>query len=235
MTEVLTFLNKWQTLVAGLLAFTGAALAAWMAWRQLDQQRQDSETRRHRREMACRAVLLADCYNFMGYIEACYRVAVQVLGQPRAGPHLSSPPIGTPTLPSQIIPNFQNLIEQLKDDRAQTAIVDIVQCYQWQRARLKSALEHPGVDETGYGTLTFTDIIADTVLLWLLVDQLFPFSRGEETTISRVDLSEREISRALYFLVGTAQDSVFYLPPLSSVYESLTKYPWLAKISSSLK
>ena len=235
MTEALTWLNQWQTLVAGLLAFTGAALAAGMAWRQLDQQRQDSETRRHRREMACRAVLLADCYTFRGYIEACYKVAVRELGQPRAGSHPGSQPIETPTLSSQIIPNFQNLIEHLKDDGAQTVIFDIVRCYQWQRDRLKSALENPGVDAAGYGTPTFTDIIVDTVLLWLLVDRLFPFSRNEATTLSQVDLSEAAVSTALYSLVGTAPNPEFSLLPSFLVYEALAKHPWLDKISSPLK
>ena len=214
MSEFITCLKEWQTLVAGLLALA----AAIIAWRQLNFQRQESESRRRRREMAYRAVLPVDLATFMDYLEDCYEAAVIALQMMRPE-GAGSETFNIPKLPDRLIPNLQNLIEQLDKHNAD-AIAEILKSYQLQNSRLRAALENFN-SENSDAAIEAT--FQDTVRLWLLVDGVFPFSRDEEKTIPPFSLSEAEVKRALVFL---GQKSSYYIPSANDekrIYAALAK------------
>ena len=196
------WLKDWQTLAAGVLAL----MAAFIAWKQLDFQREESESRRRRRAQACRAVLPVDLSGFIRYLEECYRIAVEARhalisyeeNRVLAKPTLQA--LEMPWVPERIIANLQALIEHLDDYNA-GIITKVLRVYQIQNDRFGDALRVARENCDGPSAPSDIDkTFNETVFLFLLIENMWPFSRGELEDIPSLTFSEEKACNALHVL-----------------------------------
>ena len=209
----LDWLKEWQTLVAGMLALIaaiGAARAAMRAARaakeQLNFQHEESASRQRRRAQACRAVLPVDLAAFMDYLEKCYRVAVMARRALRSYEENRGPAKPTlealemPRIPDRIIANMQVLIEHLDEYNADI-ITKVLRVYQVQNARFEDALQFAKENcDSASAPFDMDETFKYTVFLFLLIENMWRFSRDEEEKIPPFIFSEEKACNALHVL-----------------------------------
>lgn len=206
MQSAIEAIRDWQTLITGFLALTAAAVTVLVMMRQvriqkrqLDAQTNESNERRRRRLMACRAVLPADLSSVCRYARDCARVAGTALQMLRE--HEERAQLSIPTLPNRVTTNLQNLIEEIDESDAD-AIADLLSCYQVQYARLSREIEdfnspnRLGAERiTTENNIEFT--LERTVRLYLLAENIFGFARGSENQIPKPQFNRENIGHAL--------------------------------------
>lgn len=209
MQDPIDIMKDWQTLTTGILALfaAGATVAVMMRQvriqkTQLDSQIRESEERRRRRLMACRAVLPADLSSVCRYARDCALVVGTALQMLRGIEERA--PLSYSSLPDRVSANLQNLIEQLDDENAD-AIADLLACYQVQYARFAGEIDNfnapnrQGVHRiTTENNIEFT--VERTVRLYLLAENMFGFARNLVEEIPPPDFNEEKVAHALMAL-----------------------------------
>ncbi len=192
-------LKEWQTLAAGVLAL----IAAGVAWKQLNHQREESERLQSGRVRACKAILPVDLDIFTDYLQECYKIAatlrcMRLNADRRDTVDLHA--LKTPRIPDRIMANMQMLIEHLDEDDA-SILIKVVQVYQVQNARFRGKLEHR--DETWSTEATwldFNEACRDLVFLYILTGNIWPFARRKKEKIPPLKFSEQEVDNSIAVL-----------------------------------
>ena len=206
-------LKQWQTLTVGVLALIAAWVAGRAAWaaaraarEQLDFQREESESRQRRRSQACLAVLPVDLSGFIRYLEERYRIAVEArhalrsYEKNRGLAKLTLQALEMPRVPERIITNLQALIEHLDDYNA-GIITKVLREYQIQNDRFGGALRFARENcDSVSAPSDMDETFKGTVFLFLLIENMLPFARGERKEIPPFAFSEEKACNALHVL-----------------------------------
>lgn len=187
-------LKEWQTLVAGVFALIAAGIAAIIAWKQLNHQREESERLQRRRVRACKAILPVDLDSFIDYLHECYKITATIRMNLSAGGHdaVNWDELKTPRLPDRIMTNMQVLIEYLDEHNA-SILSEVLGVYQVQHTRFSGGSDNPRDLWDGEGAFN------DLVFLYLLIGNIYPFARGQKEKIA-LDFSEGAVQSALVVL-----------------------------------
>lgn len=195
----LALLEKWQTIIAGLLALIGAYLTVAALERQLEIQRQQSDDQRRRKHYAARAALPAALSDLVQYTRACETILKDIgLASQLTGRIIFAPPWVSPTAP--LIPHnalqvLQTCIESADEDMM-AVIAGLIEDFQVMHARLLTFLK-----DTSPGSATIVtrdhlnDRIIDTLEFDLRCGKMFEYARrrseGAVSPTTREELSTR--------------------------------------------
>ena len=105
-----------------------------------------------------------------------------------------------PRVPERIIANLQALIEHLDDYNA-GIITKVLRVYQIQNDRFGDALRVARENCDGPSAPSDIDkTFNETVFLFLLIENMLPFSRGKQEEIPSLTFSEEKAGNALHVL-----------------------------------
>jgi hypothetical protein len=174
---ILGTIDRYQTLIAGLLALLGA----WWTVRRLSEQiRQTAiiETdRRERRNLAARTVMPAALSALVDYATACLKFLEQ-FGRDEYGLVTPPPGISPPSVPSEAMLTLRECI-QFGDYAVAEIIADMISKIQIQQARLVDILRfaaEPGGIITQENINTYT---VDALEVIARASKLFPYARRD--------------------------------------------------------
>ncbi len=188
------------------MAVTAAIFAIRFSRKQLNYQQEEAKQVLRRRMRASRALLSNDLDSFIEYLKECYTIAAEI----RKGEKKVSTPrdprlparIRIPRLPERVLTNLQTLIEHLDNDYKNDAdiLIQMASIYQEQNARFRDVLAHTN-DSMGArdDEENFKDIGRNAVLLYTLIDSIFPFARHEQEHIS-LNFSEKAAANSFHVL-----------------------------------
>ena len=134
------WLDKWQTLLAGVLALIGAMWTVYYIHRQIKQVDELEKARRSKEELAARAVLPLALSQLVQYASECLRVIKDHSVQPGM---LSGDPLdenaGLPTVQRDIIGTLQACV-RYGDNTVVGQISTLLAAIQVQQARLRELI-----------------------------------------------------------------------------------------------
>jgi hypothetical protein len=172
-TIALASVDKYQTLIAGLLALFGA----WLTVRKLTEQIRQAETleadRRERRNLAARTVMPATLTELIEYAMAC----IHFLGQfhPRELGQVVAPEgVEAPRVPAEALLNLRECV-QFGDEIVAEVIADMMSQIQIQHSRLAS-ITRPRDGEIIL-PLNIEVCLVDAVEVYARASKLFPYAR----------------------------------------------------------
>lgn len=178
-TTSMGFWERWQTLVAGILALLGAWLTVIAIRRQIGQAEQLENQRNIREGRAARAVLplalseltqySTDCIKIFEY---CYLANLNTTHQIPEG-------LSTPRIPDGILEQLQ-ACARFGDDEVASKIWELLAWLQIQHSRLVTLIRR--IDGHNKKTMVLgvevLNSTLDSVELIVKCENLFPYSRG---------------------------------------------------------
>jgi citrate lyase gamma subunit/uncharacterized membrane protein YidH (DUF202 family) len=208
-TSSTSFLNSWQTLIAGLLAL-GAAIWGWsLVNKQIAVTERHEYERWRTKEMAARSLLPLTLSAIIDYVEQISGILHTLYNSkqdeaiPRDARNITIPPV-----PNEIIISLQSFIEATKREDIAMLIAKILQKIQIQGARLRSISDRNGANNYIH-IVTATNIetyFVDAAIIYAIASSLFYYARFEKEqaeTTSWDDVTRN--LRALHCWEGTHQ------------------------------
>lgn len=184
-----------------LLGVIVAIVVPLFIYRRQANERTD-DLRRQR--LAARAILALDLSRIMQY-------AIQSANAAKLGDQINSGEsadrieVECPELDIEIVVRLQRLAELLSGVNADQ-VVELMQCYQIQHARLNGVLTTLNSPDQAYPrstvltTFSFQETLMKTVDLYIRCERMFPFARREQENIEAPPFSEDETNRVFFFL-----------------------------------
>jgi len=169
------WLNRYQTLIGGILALGGAYLAFSAVRQQISQVERHENERRERESNAARAVVTHALSKLNTYAGEC--VSVLRKHRPNAGHVFVSGPINPPKFPHDVIPILQNAVRYSSSEFA-VQFADLIAQAQIQNSRMSYISEKSSASP--HGGATFTDLqgnIFDALDLYVRSGRLFDYGR----------------------------------------------------------
>lgn len=168
-----TWLKDWQTLVAGLLALTGAAATIASVKHQIASIESIERNRRRDEAYAARAVVPQALNELVEYAEQCMGVLDEASRNIDRMPEALKK---LPRSPNDLLPIFKDAI-RFSDEARQKQLADVLSFFQVHEARLISR-RNPG--RPGHTFSTLPEAIIDSAQLHAMVTNLFPWARRDE-------------------------------------------------------
>ncbi|MDT0619892.1 hypothetical protein RM531_15575 [Salinisphaera sp. P385] len=208
--------HEWQTLIAGVLALSGAAATVWTLHRQMQHQREmldkqiqhqweQHEDQRRRQARAARAMLPEDLSAICEYARDCGQlIHTAYCDYPDHDRVAEFGPI--PTLSDRVLANLQQLIEHLDESDADK-LADLLECFQVQKGRFFDALQTwKKAREDGSGpALSHKHIehpLIETIVLYLLSEHCLGFARRESSHIAAFPaVTDDAVRRAMRLMI----------------------------------
>lgn len=166
LSDFFDFLNKWQTLITGMLA----VIAAYSTIQVMNKQILEEQTRYQdsiaRRAVSTRATMLYALNDLCSYAEDCFD-------------YIHDATLKFPDRPSLAITSFTNSLEVIEDKNLKP-IYEMLSFFQVQEARLKR--RHT---ELTSNRNAFEASISDLITLNYYFIRVFEFARGEKNYISQ--------------------------------------------------
>lgn len=184
-------IDRWQTLLTGLIAIVVAGWTIRPLREQITLQRAQIETEEKRRReaderlgLAIRAQMPDALGQLSAYARAC-------------GEYLTSRQDILPSIPTESLRVLQGTIEHI-DSNVGAAVFELISFVQVQSARLLSSGSRRRASR-------FPDQIYDATKLHALTDRLYPYARNEEQGKRVETLSQKLMLSSLRNVVGLAQ------------------------------
>jgi hypothetical protein len=167
------WVNRYQGLIAGLLALFGALVTVFAIWSQIKQSDLLESERRRREEFAARAILPLALSSLYDYAETCLTVLTSYKDDISEGErnYLDENKI-IPNIPEAVIPSLRDCARFAAEETGRE-IADILAFLQIHSARLRG-----GRFRKDFGNLDRDDRIFDTAQILAMISRLFPYSRG---------------------------------------------------------
>lgn len=138
---IVEFLNKWQTLITGLLALLAAIPTVYLLHRQINLSERHERTRRETSEAAARAVLPLTLSAIIDYAEQSSNT-LHTLYQNREEEVIpeSIRAIELPLVPESAISSLQSMIEASTNPSIIKVVAKLIQKIQIQNSRIRSVV-----------------------------------------------------------------------------------------------
>lgn len=194
-------IKEWQTLIAGVLALAGAALAVWIGRRQIKAADNRAVDARERKFMATRAILPEDLSTICAYTDQCAGIVHAAIKSHRKT-HESPDDVQMPSLDGRVTTNLQQLIEHLDKENARR-VAELLRCYQVQRARFEGAVSDWTRHNAGRGHVSFSQSnmehpLIETIQLRIHANNMFGFARDEEKDIPEIGKPDEDTFRTAF-------------------------------------
>jgi hypothetical protein len=176
-TAVLGVVDRYQTLIAGLLALLGAWWTVNKLSEQIRQTAQIETDRRDRLNLAARTVMPAALSALVEYATICLKFLNQ-FHPDEYGVITPTPGVSPPSVPTEAILTLRDCI-QFGDYSAAELIADMISKIQIQQARLVDILQF--ASEAG-GIITQRNIdtyVVDALEVIARASKLFPYARRD--------------------------------------------------------
>jgi hypothetical protein len=157
------WLNKWQTLVSGILALIAGGGAVWAVLRQTREQRDQHAGMLERKRLSARAQMPEALSDLVGFVREC----VQFVDGRR---------VGAPSKPNEAIEKLKVAIEFV-DTQPAKAIFELVSFYQVHNSRLFSDQPRVGGDNAD------AQAYYDAAKLFFLTNRLYDYARNQAETV----------------------------------------------------
>lgn len=182
--QIPAFINKWQTLISGLMAVGGAALAYIVARQQLMQGNQLERNRRKRKFDAERTFLPVSLSRIIDYAEASSASLDKILGliPSERVPRELSEEFQVPPFPKEVMPALREFIEYA-DDLDVSLLLNLTSWMQIHDARLRGAKRDISIDGVLVSRLNMEGYLCDAVILHAAASAVFRFARREVQTL----------------------------------------------------
>jgi hypothetical protein len=194
------WLNRYQTLIAGLFAFGGALLTVAKISAQIKQTSDSDEDRRERQEIASRAKLLMALNILSNYSESCIKQIATLHRQDSLGPEIIVPEdFKLPDFPTHAAGAMEGCLEYTKKDRI-NAVRGALAWLQIQHARI--------VDDSRLRT-SFSardNALFDAVQLRVLTNKLFNYARKRQDDSTDRVINQDDFTTAVFFFNITEPD-----------------------------
>jgi hypothetical protein len=174
-------LEKWQTLIAGLIAIVAALIGGHFINRQIRVTKDLEATARSRRFDAAKAVLPLTLSSLTDYAIASNRMlkAIHATATHGSIPKQANPELA-PIVPAEIVDDLRSLIE-LSDEPLRISVVDLMHQIQVQFSRVRSMvanLKDGYDDDFTITTLNVENYMIDTADIYARCSMLFDIARG---------------------------------------------------------
>jgi hypothetical protein len=190
------WLNRYQTLITGLIALVAAIMTVGMVRKQMAQVERHEEQRRRREENAVRAVIPLAVSGISDYARECIARLSQIRGE--EGKRVDPTGLTVPEINNDLIVSLRDGI-RYADRQTATQIHEMLAWLQVQNSRLRG-IASSGSD--GISIIVPHNIeraILDAATLEVLASRLFQYGRGN---ISFHALVRPEDLRVSLFLAG---------------------------------
>lgn len=158
------WLNKWQTLVSGILALVAGVGAVWVVLKQTREQRDQHADLLKRKRLAARAQMPEALSDLVGFARGC----VQYVDGRRAE---------APSKPVDAIEKLRDAIEFV-DTKPAEAIFELVSFYQVHNSRLFDDDRRVG------GANADAQAYYDAATLFFLTNRLYDYARNQAETVT---------------------------------------------------
>ena len=202
-TNLSSFLEKWQTLLAGLLALGAAIWGAILLKSQIAISENHENTRRKTAEAAARAVLPLTLSSIIDYTEQSSNT-LHTLYQSREGEVIPerARTIDIPQVPESAIGSLQSMIESSTNPEIVKVISKLIQKIQIQNSRMRSAAHREQSIRPNRINLVLAryveDYIIDSAKIHAFASSLFSYARFSSETPEEV--SWDNVSQSLMLL-----------------------------------
>lgn len=178
------FVKDWQTMIAGVLALTGAWATVASVNRQIRHNSAVEQRRRADEARAARAVIPLALSELSFYSSRCIKVLAALDGQVD-GVVFRRTAKELPTAPSDLVGSFKGAIRFSEGDK-QEQISDLLAWFQVHEARL-ATLRLSGSAQEDL-TLGIPDLIVSSAELHARATKLFHWARGDLERFPRSDI-----------------------------------------------
>lgn len=199
--DLFTFLESWQTLLAGLVAFLGALITTIVLIFQHSFNKKKYREERQAIEFYMRSLLSDALSELIKYSENCFRYIYDETDQPNS--------------PNDAI---SILKENIKYSRIKTSknLFKIVSFYQVHNSRLDSYQENIAMNKK-------EQMFYDIAKLHYYFNSVFAYARNEEKQLLRVFPNKLEMERQTRHLIGTKRVYVNEIE-FNSIFSTIEEY-----------
>lgn len=192
------WLNRYQTLFAGLLALGGAAATVWAIRLQIDTGKEAEADSRRREHLAAQSVLALALSTLGNYCEECVAYLRKLQRElPKQTPiHAINP---APRLPDKLVEPFMQCVRFTSDDKA-SQIANLLSVLQIQHARIVSLHNETIIQHS------IDSRLLDTADLMARASKLFSYARGETNPFQTERVTNAETLSALIILKAAEEE-----------------------------
>ncbi len=187
------------TLIGAFVTLLAAGLTFWIVKQQIQESRHAYDDQIIRRGASARAFLPIDLAEFSRATEDCFKKNFATLLVPPPYNSLSQY-----SVPPANLNNIKNLIEFLSNENS-IHFIDLINKYQIFSSRINSA---------GNGTLilpqTIISYCIDLLEISEIIDNAYPYSRGQTETIERTPQLHRMKGRVFFWAPNTPSSHPIY-------------------------
>jgi hypothetical protein len=200
---IVAFLDKWQTLITGLLALLAAIPTIILLHKQINVSERHERTRRKTTEAASRAVLPLTLSTIIDYAEQSSNT-LHTLYQNREGEVIPERvrAIDIPIVPESAIDSLQSMIEASTNPEIAKVIAKIIGKIQIQNSRIRSVIhQEQAIRPDHIMLVTAKNIegyVIDSAIIRTLAESLFAYARFESEAPEEVNWDN--VSRSLRLL-----------------------------------
>lgn len=194
--EIISSIENWETLLGAIAALIAAAGTIFIINKQIKSTEKGirkqiknnlniESNKLVRKSMSYRAILPSDLGSFCEYSKDCLSSLDDALKYIKfdIGTYTEKPVFTYPVLPTDVTKDIQNLIESAQNlnDTTVMTLVDLLSCYQIQKARFRNILERTSniyrSEREDVRKDNFNSSLAATIELYLRAEDLFDFAR----------------------------------------------------------
>ncbi len=180
------WLYRWQTIIAGIIALSGAAIGAAFLSKQINQEKNLEAQRRASRFYAIRSIMPLTLSALMGYVRGEVRILQNL------GPN-GELPSQMVDLPSDIVEVLKEFIEFADSAEAATTVRLMLSDIQIHRARMMADMPKSGHQTTLLTGIYVAGNIVRLVKIYAHIGALFNYARLKTDNVSsHVTLEEME-------------------------------------------
>jgi hypothetical protein len=194
---------EWQTLITAVIAGIPAAIAAYLLWRQVDDQRKENRRTREQQQIAARIKMPHALAQLSEYWKHCFRaIIVEDLAQKTA------------TLPIDALEAIMAAAPTVESDTFKVMSTLVTQSQVFE-SRLRSAQSRQA------GKMTQV-LLIDVASLDLLTDSLYDFARFETDKLVMTQPDQQKLSHQIYHVLDIG-DKLCALETKKIIVESALK------------
>jgi hypothetical protein len=174
---LLMWVERWQTLITGLLAIVAAFIGGWFINRQVAEAKTQEGERLRRRHFSARAMAPLALSTLTEYTLGVAEALGNIHGQAVGGgiPHTAVIPT-FPSLPTDVLSSFRDMVETSNEGVA-GAFADILSDVQIQRARIRSLVSD--IPRHTVLSLNIEQYLIDAASIHAQASALFSYARRE--------------------------------------------------------
>lgn len=192
-----SWIERYQTLIASIIALIGAGFGALAIYRQIGQTAEIEAARREGKREAARAILPLSLSAICGYAEDCSRILHELNDKCVGGILPDTVVLPTfPDVPNQVIDSFKEMVEFLGVGE-RDAIFKLASRVQIQRARIDGIARSQKYEGSFITDTNLCAYILDCAEIYARASKIFKYARGEDSEFPDAELTRENYSNSL--------------------------------------